>query len=268
VGVKADTKIVITFSEPMDKTSVVGALAVQPLASSDVSLAWSTDDSVLTITPNAGLAYAAGASASATTALGYTVALSAAAKDVAGNPLSAGYSSAFTTLRRITYTATPTVVQSHDTHFLNPRICSAGTLAISASPTMYQIVTYAYVTFDLSGVASQIPAAAIETATFRAVQGASTSGYYQTKTVVLQLADYQVISELTKNENVNVVELGTLSSSAAAQVSFGVAPTLVSELAANRSQLLYRLAPAGPMADEQAIFDCAQFRLDITYVTP
>jgi hypothetical protein len=267
-GVKSDAKIVITFSEAMDKASVKSALAVPPLAIDGFTVAWSSNDSVLTVTPTASLAYATGASASATAALSYTVALSTSAKDVAGNPLISGHNSAFSTLRRITHTATPTIVQEHDTFYTVPRTCSSGTLSLLASPEMYQIVKYAYVTFDLSSVASQIPAAGIETASFRAVQGASTSGYYLTKTVALQAAEYQIIGELTKNENVVCTDLGTLSNSAASQVSLAVTSALVTELAANRSKLLYRLAPAGPMASEQALFDCAQFRLDITYLTP
>ncbi len=99
-GVLAPTSIEVVFSEPMDTASVEAALDTAALGA--VSLAWSADDTIVTIDPQSDLDYATGTSPVGLEPLAYEFTLSTDATDVAGNALDAAWASSFTTARRIT----------------------------------------------------------------------------------------------------------------------------------------------------------------------
>jgi len=92
-GVASDAKIVITFSEAVDKASAQAALTT---SAGTLSYAWDASSTVLTATPVSALSYATGA-----TATSYTVQLSTGLKDLANNHSDAAFSSSFSTLRQI-----------------------------------------------------------------------------------------------------------------------------------------------------------------------
>lgn len=103
IGVARDTPIVLTFSEPMNKTQTQAAyqsssVGIRP---SEVSFEWNGEATVLTVRPNAALSYASGTDPNATIALPYAFNLTNAAADLAGNKLTA-VASSFKTLRQIT----------------------------------------------------------------------------------------------------------------------------------------------------------------------
>ena len=91
-GVKADTKIVVTFSEAVDKTAAQAALTTSAGA---VAFTWNAQGTELTATPSSPLVYATGA-----TATSYTVQVSTGLKDLAGNHSVAAFNSSFSTLRQ------------------------------------------------------------------------------------------------------------------------------------------------------------------------
>ncbi len=97
-GIAADTKIVITFSEPVDKPAAEAAVLT---TAGNVTFSWNANATVLTATPTNLLAYAAGATANS-----YTVQVSTGLKDLAGNHSNAAFNSSFSTLRQIPQTIT------------------------------------------------------------------------------------------------------------------------------------------------------------------
>lgn len=85
----ADTKIQITFSEPMDPGTVVNAYHSVELPLDKVSTQWNADQTVLTISPDQPLEYGYGTGDDPTTAdrKTYSISIGATATDLAGNPL-------------------------------------------------------------------------------------------------------------------------------------------------------------------------------------
>lgn len=97
-GIRADAKIVITFSEPMERTTTQMAFASSDIPSR--TFAWDSSGSILTITPTGGLQYASGSSLSVM-ARSYAYSIATSAADLAGNRLQQAALATFTTLRRI-----------------------------------------------------------------------------------------------------------------------------------------------------------------------
>ena len=97
-GQRSDQPIVIQFSEPMNSEATEGAYQSDDLPAASVSFTWDDSDTVLTITPRAGLAYAAGALASPANT--YHFGLDGSARNRAGQPLAAVRFS-FSTLRQV-----------------------------------------------------------------------------------------------------------------------------------------------------------------------
>lgn len=103
LGVDANAAIEITFSEPMAKAQTQlayqsGSAGIKP---SEVMFSWNAAGTVLTVKPNAALAYAEGAQPGEVTPTAYDYFVSTAAEDQAGNSLAASYQVEFSTLRRI-----------------------------------------------------------------------------------------------------------------------------------------------------------------------
>jgi len=273
-GVTATAKIVITFSEPMNTTSVTNALAVPPLATAALGQQWSSNNTVLSITPTAGFAYAIGTTAAGTTAQPFTVNIGTSAKDVAGNPLVAAYSSGFTTLKRITQTVTPDAVAHWDTYSKalsvgGPVSCSGGeTIDVGFLRSPGGVSTfYGFAAWNLSGVASPITGASIESATIRASQLTPTANFYPNGSITLERLDFQSIDN-TILDGVPTATLGTLSANSTAQSSLDVTAATVNDFAANQLKFLYRIAASGAPDNEYAYFYCGQFTLRLVFVTP
>ncbi len=100
-GVRKDAKIVIVFSEPMNKSATETAYASTDLPPSAVTFSWDTTGAILTITPKAELAYAMGTDLS-TVPKGHSYAVTTTATDASGNRLATALSRTWSTLRRIT----------------------------------------------------------------------------------------------------------------------------------------------------------------------
>lgn len=101
VGIYADTQIRLVFSEPMDKASVQVAYQSADLPEYFVTMAWNDDGDELVITPAGLLEYGAASSPAEVIPRVYTLTITTAATDVAGNELEADTSVAFTTLNAI-----------------------------------------------------------------------------------------------------------------------------------------------------------------------
>lgn len=102
-GVRSDAKIVVTFSEAMDRASAEAAYASTELPAAQVSFAWNAQGTELTVTPKAPLPIAAGTDFSVA-ANKLSVAIQTSAKDLAGNALAAAGATEFSTAREVSTT--------------------------------------------------------------------------------------------------------------------------------------------------------------------
>jgi Bacterial Ig-like domain len=102
-GVLATDNIVITFSEPMNKSVTQSAYqaATTRIRPIEVQFTWNDAGTVLTVDPNVSLLIAAGADPATVTAVPYAFQITNLATDLAGNALTSA-SFSFTTQRRIT----------------------------------------------------------------------------------------------------------------------------------------------------------------------
>jgi hypothetical protein len=103
IGVRADTDIVITFNEPMDRGEAEKGYESVELPPSAVTFSWSMGGRVLTVHPNEPLLYgtpmAGGTSAEPPKI--YGIAMTTVARDEAGNRMAAEKAFSFQTLRKI-----------------------------------------------------------------------------------------------------------------------------------------------------------------------
>jgi hypothetical protein len=122
VGVRANARVIVEFSEPMNRTATLDAFASEALRSDQRVMTWNEAGTILTIEPAYGLEYAhaelAGAAPLELEPKTFAYTLTRAATDLAGNPL-AETTVAFSTLREVTHTLTPVpeltgVVADHD----------------------------------------------------------------------------------------------------------------------------------------------------------
>lgn len=102
-GVVANENIVITFSEPMDRSSTQDAFQSTDILPSTVAYFWNQAGTVLTINPASDFEYASGTDPGAT-ARAYAVAITTTAEDESGNRLADDFEWSFRTMRRITQT--------------------------------------------------------------------------------------------------------------------------------------------------------------------
>lgn len=99
-GVRSDTTVLLSFSEPMDTASVEAALGTEMLG--EVTMSWNGEETELTVEPDNGIPYASGTSPLSVEALDFTITLSEDATDVAGNALDAAWTATFSSARRLT----------------------------------------------------------------------------------------------------------------------------------------------------------------------
>src|SRR5262245_66580155 len=102
-GVRTDAEIGITFSAPMDASSVATAYTSSDLPASAVTFAWNAGDTVLRIRPKEPLRSSAGSNAASVPAVTYTFSIAGSARAAQGQALAAKQIS-FSVARAITQT--------------------------------------------------------------------------------------------------------------------------------------------------------------------
>jgi hypothetical protein len=259
----------------MDTTSAGSAVSVSSISASDLTLSWSTDKKVLTVSTKNGLAYAVGANLSATAAKSYTVSVGTAAKDAAGNGLVAVYNSAFSTMRRIKQTITPETVATYNTYApsVNESVqkCS-GTSTVQLgrwSGTYSSGTYYGYVLYNLAALGTlPVSTAIIEEAIFGASQRAPEGAFYPTGSILVDRLTYQETFDKTILQN-TPTNLGTLCTSSVSQPTMSVLSAFKSDFAAGNQHLLYRVSPiATSTLSTYGFLECGGFTLAVTFVTP
>lgn len=150
-GVRADAKIVVTFSEPMNRAETEAAYASTELPKDAVQFAWNAAGTELTVSPKSPLAYAK-ADGLASAAKKYAVAIGGGAKDLAGNALAAPASTEFATLREF-FTPAPLVTGA------SGRLTVGNSLSAIANPASYFVgdgdadqTISSFFTFDLAAL--------------------------------------------------------------------------------------------------------------------
>jgi len=272
-GVLSNATIAITFSEAMNTSSVEGALTVSNLLSGDLRLTWNSGKTVLSIAALSGFAYATGTSTT-TAAKSYSVSLSAAAQDLAGNALSPAFTTSFKTMRRITQTVAAESAVTYDTYAPNvggnPVACANDADGIfrlgrfsstSASGTVYN-----YVGINTSTMG---PATTIESADFIASQQAEDGTFYGGGgKVVLDKLAYQTIDDTILDATVTAT-IGTLATSAAvATPTISILPQFKADVLAGTQRQLYRLSASNGVTNTHPQFTCAGFSYKTTYLMP
>jgi hypothetical protein len=257
----------------MNTASAESALTVSGLLSGDLTLAWSSGNTVLSISAKAGFAYATGTSTGAA-AKSYSVSLGAAAQDLAGNPLSPTFTTSFKTMRRITQTVAAEASAQYSTygHAMGsaPVDCANDTdglfrLGVWSNPGSGG-TWYIYVGLNTSAVG---PPTTIESADFIASQQAEDGSFYAGGgTVVLDKLAYQTIDDTILDAAVTSA-IGTLASSASvATPSLGILAPFRTDVTAGTQRQLYRLSGPGGVTNTHPQFACAGFSFKTTYLMP
>lgn len=271
-GVQSDEVIQITFSEPMNLSSVVSALEIDALASSGYTPSWNADGTRLVITPNAPLAYAQGSSRSME-AQRYVIQLAATAADLAGNSLASAFESSFATLRRITESLPATRVGELDTYGASqgnpPKLCPTadGQVKIGRFSGMYSQVVESYVEFDLAQLGEANDVWLLESAELSGQQFAPTGAFYPAEAVSLELLPtIPWDHELSGTSPLTVV--GTFARDSAAVPRLDITSTISAQWSGGAGGVLFRLAPTTPQRSEFTYFSCDGFALELSYLAP
>ena len=269
-GIAADARIFVTFSEPMDPATVAAAYASTDLPLDAVSLAWSPDNTVLTISPDAGLAYAEGVGTDpdAVTARTYTVTIGAGAADYAGNPLTDATTLTFATRRRL---STSVPLDGDLT-----RVALGGSLLGSSNDVWVgdNAVdnTYrAYLTFDLATMPADVD---VEAASFSARQLAPIGAPYNLGAVMVQQISFATFTGFDQLPALSLP--GALSMDGTAESKSIDVTSQVGDDLAHRSERgdhsQYRLqidqATNNDATTDRAVFALGTFEMTIQYVAP
>ena len=266
-GVPADQKLFVTFSEQMDPATVESAYSSSQLPLDKVSLSWSPDGRVLTISPDQPLEYAAGTGTdpSAVMPLTYSITIGAEAADLAGNPLAAPLELSFSTRRRLTaaFETDPNLTKA----YLDDGVLSGVSLFVGDNSTGKRYRSYA--TFDLS----TLPAGSeVESASFKGTQQAPSGMPYALGAVMVQHLSFSTL------DNINAVAAislpGEFSSNANLEEKvIDVTPQVQDDVTnratrGDRSQYRFQIdtvTDGDPVADT-AIFTKNTFEMTVQYV--
>ncbi len=193
-GIAADEKVFVTFSEQMDPATIESAYNSMQLPLDKVSLSWSPDGKVLTISPDQPLEYSAGTGTdpSAVTPFTFTITIGTEAADLAGNTLAEPLELSFSTKRRLTATFEADL---NFTKTLRDDMVQSGvSLFVGDSSTGQRY--RGYVTFDLK----TLPAASeVESASFKGTQQAPTGMPYALGAVMVQHVSFATLENLNAN---------------------------------------------------------------------
>lgn len=265
-GVAHEVPLVVQFSEPMNQDSVESALSISGGVSEDLRLVWNADATTLTVSPTTGWAYASGTDPDLSSAQTYTVVLTTATSDLAGNELATDWSSTFSTLRQITETLRPTTMLRYDSYQRTARECpttesfDVGFL-VTSSATVHKRGLFG---FDGSILPSDV--AEIESVVLTVRQLGSTAGYYSTGTVEVEARgreSFEVGDTVSQHET---VELGTILDDAGdGQESLDITQTVLSYWP---DEQFYQLSDNDNSPDDaDAVISCA-INLSFQYLVP
>ncbi|MBB6099491.1 hypothetical protein HNR42_002941 [Deinobacterium chartae] len=153
-GINKSADVVVTFSEKMDQASAQAAFQSANLP--DGTFSWNAEGTVMTYNPNADLAYGP-------TGTNYSLNITTAAKDLAGNALAASVSSSFRTYRQVSSTfnsVTDLDGWVREDGNVNTALGLSG-LMVGDSAAVDNASYRSFLTFDLSGLPASLEASNI-----------------------------------------------------------------------------------------------------------
>jgi hypothetical protein len=146
-GVRADARLVITFSEPMNASATEAAFSSTDLPAHSYS--WDATGQVLTVTPTGGLAYATGTDLSVS-ARSYSFVIGTGAADRAGNKLAQPFLAQFSTFRRLDFSAAASAGLSGSLSDNGDVAIGDGFVYTNCLGTTYDSEARAFLTFDIA----------------------------------------------------------------------------------------------------------------------
>jgi hypothetical protein len=272
-GVLANANLVVTFSEPMDRVTTQAAYQSADIPAAGVTFQWSAGDTVLTVNPNADLAYAAGASPSAVTARAFAASITNTAEDAAGNALAADFDWSFKTARRITQ-ALPVV--GHTGNFISGtptpsfNTCIVDFFAVPVGDGGNGAVQQSFAEVDLASLPAGI--IAWESAELSLLQS-MTEG-----------APFPSLGEL-RVEHIRVNPLREVTLAAPSRHPLGTFPAAASpvartanvvaaleddygEVGVSQIRVAFATGDNGNAVEDIVYFDCMEFDVEAVYLVP
>jgi hypothetical protein len=274
MGVLADTNIVITFSEAMDRVSTQAAYQSADVPAAGVTFTWNAANTVLTVNPNANLAYAEGQVPTAVTAREFAISITDTAEDAAGNALEQDYAWSFRTARRITH---PMPIEGHTgrwnaSYMLNGfNHCITDTANVPVGDDGDGAFHQAFIEVDLSELPTNIIAweSAVLTLRHNLTEGSPNPSLGALNVEHIRVDPIESVSPTTATRTV----LDTLAvTNTPATFVAEILPALVDdyddELTVSQLRFAYAIKDNGDAISDYLTFECMEFALESVYVFP
>jgi hypothetical protein len=276
-GITSDAMITIRFSEAMDQNSVRSALSVSGYLAANLSLSWTANGTLLSITPSVAFSYNSGTSAASTTAKPYTVTVGDTAADLAGNRLSSVFTASFTTLRQITQTVPASVVANFYDYGVNMdgtvTICTGASTAYQLGHTVPQWTGSGdtFGVFSFANIPLPSDLVGISGAVLAVKQTTADGAFYTTGSVGLEELAYGDITatNMTWILGAAVVhDFGTFSTADTTNLSKELVDPFATEYASGQRSFLYQFYAKNGASNTYARYYCDPVTLTVTYVVP
>jgi hypothetical protein len=255
----------------MNANSVKLGYASSTLLPGQVTFAWDSTGTMLTITPNAPLSYATGSSPTIT-ANSYSYQIGTSATSQAGVSLSSPLSVTFSTLKRVTTSVSTTgvyeVLVGGNSDGSTPL---ATTCNGTAQPGQFVSLAFSgqnvmYVTFSVPQPAQGLYS--VESATLTAAQLSPTGDPYGTSSLTCDQIGYESPPTHADNQATPIRSLGVFASSSASPASISVLPTMQEAFTSTGHGVLFRFQfGAYPSIAAYANFSCTVWVINFTYLT-
>ncbi|HTQ03748.1 MAG TPA: Ig-like domain-containing protein [Polyangiaceae bacterium] len=270
-AVRANTDIVITFSEPMDESETAHAFQSDDLRPGDIDLSWGRSGRVLTVHPIMGLDYQ---SASDPAPREYSYWITTLARDLAGNHLIQERTFSFTTLARYTQTLTPVDVRELVQNGTTKSECTdATTSLIAVGDTADNDALGALLTFSLGDLQSMPEAGDLVSAAL----AETTPGSYPAAISVFHVAVDPALATWSTEllNDIGTLTGGTHGLMDATPDSLDVSSAVDDDLKntdarAGRTQYVLRWANGSNLDDsaQESDIQCQSVGLSVTYFAP
>ena len=240
VGVTADSRITLLFSEPMDRSATEAAYQSENLPSSAVTFEWNEDSTELTVVPLEPLAYDVAEDPELVQARRINYFVSASATSAAGSRLSQPYEFSFSLLRQVSFTVFAVQDRELSGNFRSNDTYGAGVCAENATNMCVGDVRVnggseqykGFISFELS----ELPEAALSVSAVLGLDISSTSGnpFAGLGGLLLEHARFQAI-DLDAFGADSVAELGLIADGGAAgtRVSADVSEAVLADLSSD-----------------------------------